>query len=213
MQRLGWFSVISLLSYTAAVIFSPLAYSGYDWMAQAVSDLSADSAPSRTLWNQLASLYVPCGVVSVTAVCVFIGEKWNKPLRTGLYLFSLMIWVSAVGYAMFPLSAAGTPSGFQNAMHIVVTIAVVLLSISSLILIAVGGFKQKTYPSLATWALGAFLMMLLGAIGTGTVPAAYFGIPERLSVFAATGFNAVLGVYLVRGFKQKTAGGASVQRS
>jgi hypothetical membrane protein len=35
---LGLLGSISLLSYTAAVVFSPLAYPGYDWMSQAVSD-------------------------------------------------------------------------------------------------------------------------------------------------------------------------------
>ena len=34
-QKLGLLGVISLLSYTAAVVLSPLAYPGYDWMAQA----------------------------------------------------------------------------------------------------------------------------------------------------------------------------------
>ena len=52
-QWLGLTGVAALLSYAAAVIFAPLAYPGYDWMAQAVSDLSAEAAPSRTLWNQL----------------------------------------------------------------------------------------------------------------------------------------------------------------
>ena len=33
----GLLGVAAFLSYTAAVVFSPLAYSGYDWMAQAVS--------------------------------------------------------------------------------------------------------------------------------------------------------------------------------
>lgn len=49
----------------------------------------------------------------------------------------------------------------------------------------------------------AFLLMLAGAVGTGAVPREYFGIPERFSVFAATGFNAVLGIYLFNGFEKK----------
>ena len=53
----GLLGVAAFLSYTAAVVFSPLAYSGYDWMAQAVSDLSASNAPSLRLWTQLSSLY------------------------------------------------------------------------------------------------------------------------------------------------------------
>lgn len=43
--------------------------------------------------------------------------------------------------------------------------------------------------------------MMIGAIGTGIAPPQYFGIVERFSVFAATGFNAVLGWYLFTGFE------------
>ncbi len=43
----GLFGIISLISYALAVIISPLAYPGYNWMEQAVSDLSADNAPSK----------------------------------------------------------------------------------------------------------------------------------------------------------------------
>lgn len=39
-------------------------------------------------------------------------------------------------------------------------------------------------------------MMFAGAVGIKIVPAEYFGIAERFSVFAATGFNAVLGIHL-----------------
>ena len=50
-QKLGLLGIVSFLSYTAAVVFAPLAYPGYHWMAQAVSDLSAANAPSLALWN------------------------------------------------------------------------------------------------------------------------------------------------------------------
>lgn len=83
---MGLFGIISLLSYTAAVIFSPAAYPGYDWMAQAVSDLSADNAPSKMLWEQLSSLYGVCGIVSIMMVCVFVQGKLNKTIRIGIYL-------------------------------------------------------------------------------------------------------------------------------
>ena len=78
-------------------------------MAQAVSDLSADTAPSRVLWNQLGALYMPCGIVCVTLCCVTIKGHFNRTVRAGVYLFALMNWISAVGYAMFPLSQAGSP--------------------------------------------------------------------------------------------------------
>jgi hypothetical protein len=75
---------------------------------------------------------------------------------------------SAVGYAIFPLSEAGAPDGFQNQMHIVVTILVVVSAIVSLILIAVGS-RLKSGDSV-------------------------LGVVERLSVYAAVGFTCFLGI-------------------
>ena len=106
-QKLGLLGVVSFLSYTAAVVFAPLTYPGYNWMAQAVSDLSAANAPSLALWNQLSALYNACEVVCATVVCIGIQGQKTKLLRSGIYLFAIMEWISAVGYRMFPLSSSG----------------------------------------------------------------------------------------------------------
>ena len=45
----------------------------------------------------------------------------------------------------------------------------------------------------------ALCMMLDGAVGMKLVPAQAFGVVERFSVFAATGFNAALGIHLFCG--------------
>lgn len=195
-QKLGLLGVVSLLSYTAAVIFSPLAYPGYDWMAQAVSDLSAADAPSLALWNQLSSLYNACELLCVMMVCVGMQGKKTRLLRVGIWLFAAMEWVSAVGYRMFPLSSSGYAGTFQDKMHILATVLVVLLSIASLAVIIVAGAKSKACRSYGICAGIALGMMLVGALGMKIVPAAYFGVVERFSVFAATGFNAALGIQL-----------------
>lgn len=199
-QWLGLLGVVSFLSYTAAVVLSPLAYPGYDWMAQAVSDLSASNAPSRVLWGQLSALYNGCGLVSITLVFIFVQGKLTKLLRSGIYFFTAMNWVSGVGYQMFPLTDSGYAGEFQDQMHVVVTVLVILLSIISLVLIIIGGIREKSFFSLAIWAGLALVLMIAGAVGINVVPIEYFGIPERFSVFAATLFNAVLGVYLFNGF-------------
>jgi hypothetical protein len=165
-----------------------------------VSDLSAVNAPSLMLWNQLSSLYIICGIVSITMVCVFISGKLNKSISIGIYLFAAMNWVSGAGYAAFPLTSSGFAGTFQDIMHMVVTAVVVLLSIISLIMIMIGGYRKKQYLSLAIWATAALTLMFAGAIGSGIAPERVFGIFERFSVFAATGFNAVLGIYLFNGF-------------
>ena len=195
-QKLGLLGVVSFLSYAAAVVFAPLAYPGYNPMAQAVSDLSAANAPSLALWNQLSAFYNVCEVVCATVVCIGIQGQKTKLLRSGIYLFALMEWISAVGYRMFPLSDSGYAGAFQDVMHMVTTAVVVLLSIVSLSVIIAAGMKSRdcrTYGICAAIALG---MMLVGALGMKAVPAEYFGIIERFSVFAATGFNAALGIHL-----------------
>ena len=123
----GLLGVAAFLSYTAAVVFSPLAYPGYDWMAQAVSDLSASNAPSLRLWNQLSSLYNACTLVCAMMVCIGIQGKKNRLLQVGIK------------------------------MHIFSTVIVVLLSIVSLVLIIIAGAKDKSsrsYGIFAAIALG-----------------------------------------------------------
>lgn len=192
----GLFGIVAFLSYTAAVVFSPLAYPGYNWMAQAVSDLSAANAPSLSLWNQLSCLYGVCTLICAMMVCVGIQGRKTKVLRVGIYIFTAMDWVSAVGYSLFPLSDSGYAGTFQDKMHILATILVVLLSIVSLIIIIVAGARDKQCRSYGICAGIALGMMLVGAIGMNIVPEAYFGIVERFSVFSATGFNAALGIHL-----------------
>lgn len=204
-KKFGLFGPLSLLSYSAAVIFSPLAYPGYDWMSQAVSDLSAINAPSLTLWNQLSSIYNVSGLVCLMMVCVFIQGKLNKNIRLGIYFHTVVSWISAIGYGMFPLSDSGYVGTIQDFVHVfVITPVVIILSIVSLAFIIIGGLRDIRHRDLSLWALASLALMFSGAFGSILAPAKYFGIFERFSVFSATGFTAVLGFYLYTGFKPLT---------
>lgn len=203
---LGLIGIIQLISYTAAIIFSPMAFPGYDWKSMAASDLSAMDAPSRMLWDQLSAFYNVGSVVCATCVSIYVSEKKisTKLFRLGVYLFTIMNWISNVGYKMFPLSDSGKDiAGFQEIMHMVTTAAVVLLSIVSLVLLIIVGCKKKEMRGIGIWAIIALILMFAGAIGSGAVPPEYFGIFERFSTFSAVGFNAVLGVYLFKGFNNQ----------
>lgn len=86
----------------------------------------------------------------------------------------------------------------------VITVLVVLLSIISLVLIMIGGYKNRKHLSLAIFASTTLFLMFVGAIGTNIAPKEIFGVFERFSVFAVTIFNAVLGIYLFNNFKWVT---------
>lgn len=61
-------------------------------------------------------------------------------------------------------------------------------------------FSPLSYPGYdrLSMAVICFAAMMLGAIGTGVMPKAVFGLFERFSTFSAVIFNAVLGVYLLK---------------
>lgn len=173
-------------------------YPGYNWMAQAVSDLTAIDAPSRIIASELTKIHAIFSCVACTLICISAKELWKeaseKILRLGIYLFVIMNWISAIGYSLFPLTGSGYDGSFQSFVHVyVITVLVVLLSIVSLILIAVGGFKSGN-KVLAWCALVSFLLMFLGAAGSGLVPKKYFGIPERFSTYSAVCFTTVISV-------------------
>ena len=198
LRMLGILGMISLLSYTAMVVFSPLAYPGYDWLSMAVSDLSAEGAPSEVLASQLNALFGPCGLVSIMAVCVGVVGCKSKVLKLGIYFFAAMEWVCNVGYHLFPGVKDAPASNAQNFMHLAVTVLVVVLSLASLVLVAIGARKEQI-KSLSIWAIVCLAAMMIGPIGTALLPKAVFGLFERFSTFSAVVFNAVLGIYLLKG--------------
>lgn len=131
--------------------------------------MSAENASSKALWGQLSVLYAVCALVCLSLACVYIQGKLNRTLRLGIYAFTLMHTVSYVGYSWFPLTESGYAGSFQDVMHAIVTAAVVLLSIISLILLMIGGYKNKKYLFLAIGATITFVLMLAGPIGISLV--------------------------------------------
>ncbi|MCE5342848.1 MAG: DUF998 domain-containing protein [Eubacteriales bacterium] len=196
--------ILGLLFYLLHDWLGGMAYPGYNRMAQAVSDLTAADAPSRGVAGGLSTVYGLLSCLSGVMVCLVVDDLnvGNRAFRLGTYLFAVMNWVSAVGYALFPLSGSGYAGTFQDVMHMyVVTAAVVLLSIAALLLIAIGGFKARTLPrTLPVFALAALICMFAGAMSVNLVPAGYFGVAERLSTYSAVVFTAVLGWYGFRLF-------------
>lgn len=198
LRRMGIFGIISLISYTAMVVFSPLAYPGYDWMRMAVSDLSAEGAPSAALAARLNALFGPCAVVSVMAVCVGVSGCSLRKLKAGIYCFAAMEWICNVGYELFPWVKGDSAAEPQNALHILVTVLVVVLSLAALLL-TIAGAEGRELKLLRIGAVVCLMAMLLGPIGTVLLPKTVFGLFERFSTFSAVVFNAILGICLMNG--------------
>lgn len=195
----NWFVLGGFLSgifYLLHVIFGQLMYPGYDWMKQAVSDLTAVRSPSREIASAFSFLYGLFSCLSCTVLCVLISGKFNRPFRVGIYLYTAMNVMSFVGYTLFPLSDSGYQGQFQDIIHLyVVTVGVVLLSIASLVMIGIGGFRKYGYRPLGIISTIVLSSMFIGSIGMGLVPKELFGLFERFSVFGVVVFTSALGLF------------------
>lgn len=197
-RRIGMWAMIlgiaNAVFYLLHDIVGAMNYPGYKWMEQAVSDLTAEDSPAREIAKVFTGLHGKCSIITCVLLCILV-KYVKKPIRIGIYLFTAMHTISNVGYDLFPLTGKGYDGTFQSFMHVyVITAAVVLLSIASLVVIAVGSFKdqRKKLGILALISLGC---MFIGAAGSGALPKAVFGIIERFSTYSAVIFTAVLGVY------------------
>ena len=187
--------IISVVFYLLHDIMGALSYPGYNWMSQAVSDLTASDVPSFVVASGYVTVYKILACITLILVCILVQSEKKKSFRIGVYIFTLMTFISSIGYALFPLSSAGYDGSIQSFIHVyVLTIAVVLLSIISLITIAVGSFKSNK-KVLGILAIISLLLMFVGAVGSGNVPKEIFGIFERFSTYSAVIFTSILGIY------------------
>ncbi|MCQ2570765.1 MAG: DUF998 domain-containing protein [Candidatus Saccharibacteria bacterium] len=187
--------VISVVFYILHDVVGGMNYPGYNFMSQAVSDLTATDAPSFITASGYVTIYKILNCLCCALVCILIKKETKKIFRIGVYLFSIMNFISAIGYALFPLSSSGFDGSFQTIMHVyVITTIVVLLSIISLIFIAIGSFKSNK-RFLGLLAIASLVLMFIGAVGSANVPKEIFGLIERFSTYSAVIFTGILGMY------------------
>lgn len=189
--------ILSVIFYLLHDVIGTMNYSGYNWMSQAVSDLTATDSPSFVIASGYVTVYKILNCLCCALLCILLKNEKSKCLKIGVYLFSIMNFISAIGYALFPLSSAGYDGTTQSFIHVyIVTTLVVLLSIISLIIIAVGAFKGKDkHKVLGILAIMALIFMFIGAVGSANVPKEIFGVVERFSTYSAVVFTGILGLY------------------
>ena len=184
--------ILSIVFYLLHDVIGAMNYPGYQWTRQAVSDLTATDAQSCIIARAFSGIHGIFTCVCCAFLCV-MAMNVRKSLRIGIYLLTAMHGISAVGYSLFPLSSSGYDGSFQSFMHVyIVTALVVLLSIISLIVIAVGSFRDGK-KALGILASATFICMFFGAVGSMNLPKEIFGIVERFSTYSIVVFTGILG--------------------
>jgi len=194
------FGVIGVFFYFLHVLLGTAFYEGYNPMAQAVSDLTASDSPSKNIAMLFSILYGICTVIFATYFFVYIKQKINGCVTFGAGFFCIMTIVSFLGYTFFPLSESGYAGTFQDIMHIVVTIMVVLFTVIALILFIIGFFRTEQLKYLGIISLCTFLLVLAGPILMNIVPKEYFGIAERISIYPLMVYTGILSLWMYKCF-------------
>jgi len=192
------FGVMGVFFYFLHVLLGTLFYEGYNPMAQAISDLTASNSPSKNIAMLFSILYGIFTVIFSICFLVYFKQKINRWVTFGAGFFCSMNIVSFLGYTFFPLSESGYAGTFQDIMHIVVTIMVVLFTIIALILLVMGFFKTKNIKYLGIISLCTFLLVLAGPMLMNILPKEYFGIAERISIYPLMIYTGILSLWMYK---------------
>lgn len=197
--------MISAIIYVLHVIIGGILWNGYSHIEQPISDLTSDTAPHKILLSVMTNIYGIFALIFAIVLYRLLKQHDSWLLRNGLLLLIIMEAVSFVGYLLFPLDSSGIEQlSFQNIMHIVVTIIVVVTTIGFTFLLGVGFLRIQRTKRLGLYILVSAITISISGILTGFVIAnelPIIGLIERINIFALQGIIFSLSYIMYREFK------------
>ncbi len=200
--------ILYLLLYVATDVVAGMLWEGYSFADQAISELSAIGAPTRSLVIPLLSVCIVLGIAFGLGVWRSAGR--NRALRvTG----GLLIIIGLVGLAWTPFPQhLGEPlSSFANTTHSIFAGIQVVLTLLAI------GFGAAAYRNwFRLYSIGTILTLLIAGVVAFWMAAAqggiaapqWFGLIERINVYGYDLWTAVLSIVLLQAEKE---GGVSAQ--
>ena len=188
-------AIPAVVVYVITDVLSALLYDGYSFLNQAISELSAFGSPVRPL--MVAAILTH----SVLLLAFAIGLLRVARRRSALW------WIGAIGVAGFlvvgipnhtfwAMSSRGTVTGFNDTMHITLSIVFTVIVIATMILSAVayrGWFRFYAVATLAVVvAFGAAAGVAIQGIEQNET--AWAGGFERINAYAYFAWVIVLAV-------------------
>jgi hypothetical protein len=188
--------ILSSLVYVAADVLGALRWEGYSSASQAISELSAIDAPSRSVWVPLGMAYDVLLVAFGVGVWRCAGRK--RSLRGTA---ALLIAIAVIGSFWPPMHLRGIATTLTDTLHVVFASI-----ISLLILLAIGvgatafGKRFRIYSIATLVALLIFgsLAFLYAPALAANLPTPWIGVYERINLGGYLLWVAVLASALLR---------------
>jgi hypothetical protein len=189
--------ILSSLLYVGMDILCSTLWAGYSYTSQAISELSAIGAPTRSLWIVMTFIYAPLLIAFGIGVWASAGGRRSVRI-TGILL---SIW-GALGFVwlLFPMHLRGSIGSATDTMHLVMS-AITVLLITTFIAIGSGAGKRwfRIYSILTILVMltfGAYVGTLASRV-QAQLPTPGLGIIERVSVFSPMLWVVVLAIILM----------------
>jgi hypothetical protein len=191
--------IVSSLFYAGADVLAAMRYADYhSFTSQSISELMALGAPSRPLVLLLLTAH---GLLALAfGIGVWGSAAQNFRLRlTGWVLIALGVVDLAAPF--FPMHVRGADATLTDSLHIILTIATVLLI---LLAIAVGAaalgkwFRRYSIATILILVVFGALAGLEGVRIAAQEPTPWVGVTERINIAGYLLWQVVLAISLLR---------------
>lgn len=190
--------ILASLLYVASDIVAAMSWEGYSYTAQSVSELRAIGAPTRPFLVPVLFMYALLGIAFGLGVRGAAGQK--RALRiAGALLVGLGVVDLVAPFS--PMHLRGTESTLTDTMHIILTVADVLL-----ILLVIGFGAAAAGKRFRVYSITTILILVLcGAWAfsdapriAANLPTPWVGVRERINIYGYMLWMLVLAIVLLR---------------
>jgi hypothetical membrane protein len=183
--------------YVIGDVVSGLLYDGYNFADQAISELSAFGSPERPL---MVTVILVHGVLLVVFGFGVVEAADRPSLR---WVGILLVASGVIGFpthTAWAMSSRGTDTGFNDTMHIALTVVFSLLVGAAVVLSAVayhGWFRVYASATLAVLVgFGAAASFAMRGLDENDTPGV--GTFERINAYAYFAWIVVLAITMMR---------------
>ncbi len=190
--------ILSSLLYVGTDILAAMQWEDYSYTSQAVSELQAVGAPTRSLVVLLFTIY------GVLVIAFGLGILLTDSRKRARFMGILLIGYGIVGQVVllfFPMHLRGDEETISDIMHATLTGVTVLF-----ILLYIGLGATLHGKRFRLYSIGTILVLILFGVLAGLdgprvaaqLPTPWLGITERINIFSAMLWVLVLAIILLR---------------
>ena len=190
--------VVSSVVYVGADITGALAWHGYSYLDQTVSELSALDTPSRPIVLPIFTAYNILAFAFAAGIFTLFEDHRIRMTSACLAAIAALGMVSG----LFPIEQrSGASMNFNGTMHIVLTGATVLFIVMAMAFGSRVAGRQFYLYSIATIAVTLLSGVIAGFYGgrlTANLPTPFMGVAERISIFSYLAWVAAFAIVLLQ---------------